>query len=260
MNLIFEAAVLSEFAYKDPEDISAAANAWGFENVRFIENTETDTQAFACSLGEFAFITFRGTTFYNWADWMTNLECGFIECPFGMIHAGFWRDVESVYQQILSELVRHIIKRRRVVVTGHSQGSGDAVAFAIKYLAEGQDLERVIHFGGPRTVNGQAAKHLDNIFKGVFHRVVNNNDLVTRIPPRVAGYRHFGNLHYFTEDGRYTTDISAWGMFLDRIHGTVADIGQCWPDCIKDHMISEYVGLCRLNMDYPAEKEQRYGS
>ena len=244
MNLFLATARLSQLAYADPADIETTSKAMGYRNVRFIENKETDTQAFTCSREDFAFITFRGTSF-NRADWTTNLAAGFTECPFGMIHAGFWQDVESVYQDILSELLKkQYIRKRRIIVTGHSQGAGDAIAFAVKFLAEGRDIERVIHFGGPRTVNGQAAKHLDNFFKGVFHRVVNNNDLVTRVPPRVAGYRHFGNLHYFNEDGHYTTDISYWGMFLDRIHGTVADIGQRWPDCIKDHMIGEYVRLC----------------
>lgn len=247
--LFLTTAILSELAYADPADIETAAKDMGYDNFRFIENKETDTQAFLCSRDDFAYITFRGTSFDNWADWMTNLDCGFTDCPFGMVHAGFWRDVVSVYQEILSELLQHIVHHRRIIVTGHSQGAGDAVAFAIKYLAEGRDIERVIYFGGPRTVNGQAAKHLDNFFKGVFHRVVNNNDLVTRVPPRVAGYRHFGNFHYFNENREYTTYLSAWGMFLDRIKGTVADIGQCWPDCIKDHMIGEYVGLCGLSMN-----------
>ncbi|MFH1157092.1 MAG: lipase family protein [Pseudomonadota bacterium] len=255
-NLFYESAVLCELAYADPADAETGTKAMGYENFRFIENKETDTQAFVCSKEDFAMVAFRGTVFDNWDDWMTNLEFGFAECPFGMVHAGFWQAMESVYQDILFALVQHIVHHRRIIVTGHSQGAGDAVAFAIKYLAEGRDIERVIHFGGPQTVNGQAAKHLDNIFKGVFHRVVNNNDLVTRIPPRSAGYRHFGSLHYFTEDRRYTTKISGWGAFLDRIKGTVADIGEAWPDCVKDHFLDDYIDLCGFSMD---EEEQNHG-
>lgn len=242
--LFLDSAVLSSIVYQNQNTIPHLLGQEGFENFVFIENKDTDTQAMVCSQDDLVFVTFRGTTFDNWADWETNLNCGFARCPHGRVHAGFWWDVESVYQYILAELPRHIVAGRKLVVTGHSQGAGDANAFALKFLSEHRDIYRVIHFGGPRTVDGSAAKFLYEGWPDVFQRVVNNNDLVTRIPPRVSGYRHFGNLHYFLETGEYTTDISAWGRFLDRINGKLADIGEKNFDCIKDHMIdTEYIPL-----------------
>lgn len=248
-------AKLSALAYQDPADIENEIHKDGFENFYFIENSDTDTQAFLCSLPEVVFLSFRGTTFTSWDDWVTNLDCGFEPCPFGRVHTGFWQDVGSVYLDIMSELVKHIVQQRHLIITGHSQGAGDANAMGLKMLGEYRDVYRVIHYGGPRTVDSVAANHIDTFYPDVFHRIVNNNDLVTRVPPRISGYKHFGNLHYFLQTGEYTTNISAWEMFLDRIQGKIADIGELHLDCLQDHMIdSEYIRLVERAVDSRFEK------
>lgn len=244
MDYLLDTVRLSALAYKEPADIEAEIKNLGFNNFRFVKNDLTNTQCFLCSKENIVYLSFRGTTFDDWEDWATNLDCEFVDCKFGQFFKGFWLDVESVYDEILGVLVAHIVQNRKLIITGHSQGAGDAAAMGVRMLGEHRDVFRVIHYGGPRVVDSDAAYYLDRHFPDVFYRIVNNNDLVTRVPPRVFGFSHFGNLGYFTEDGVFSTDITWWDRFLDRIHGKIADIGEMHLDCLKDHMIdAEYSRL-----------------
>lgn len=236
---------LSSLAYQEPADIESELKKDDFENFKWIENTDTDTQAFMCSRNKNSFLSFRGTEFDSIDDWKTNLDCGLVPFSFGRLHKGFFNDSISVYPSIQKELVKHIIKGRDLIITGHSQGGGDAAAVAGKMISENRKIQHVITFGQPRTMDGMAAGYLDAYFPDIFHRVVNNNDIVTRIPPRIMAYKHFGNLHYFKEDGEYTTDISWWARFIDRVHGRIDDIGEWGTDGIKDHPMINYVNLIK---------------
>jgi len=235
MNKFVLSSILSDLAYQDKARIEAELNNMGLEHFVFIENLCNDTQCFICSDDEFVFVVFRGTS--NFEDAKTDLKIFFETCPFGRIHAGFWDSAKSVSIKVFCELIKHIVARRKLVLTGHSLGGGVANSMAIKMLSEHRDIDSVPTFGCPRTVDLVAANHIDTYFPDIFHRFVNNNDIVTRIPPRMFGYKHFGNLHYFEEDGSYTNDISAWERFLDRIKGKVGDFGDAGFDCMKDHCL-----------------------
>ena len=237
--LFLESAKLSTWAYLEPEEIKKKLRPAGFRNFAWIENEKTDTQCFVCSKGEHMFVTFRGSSTDE--DWQTNFDIALVSCKFGLVHKGFKDDVRSVYFSILGELPKHIIKGRKLIITGHSQGAGDAVCMAVEMLEDFREIEAVVTFGGPRVVDSEAADYLDGL--GIFHRFVNNNDLVTRIAPRLFGYKHFGKLHYFREDGTYTDDISAWGRFLDRLSGKFDFGGPYRLDILNDHMPERYLAL-----------------
>lgn len=243
MSLFLTAAILSDLAYLDPEDIESEVRKFGFGNFRFIERG--DIQAFMCSDEKNVHLSIRGTEFKNPEDWKTNFKFNLVPCPFGLVHEGFWEAAQSIRISVFCELIRHIVKRRKLHIDGHSQGAGIANALAIDMLADHRDIESVNTFGCPRTVDEDAANHLDTYFPNLFNRFVNNNDLVPRVPPRAFGYKHFGKLRYFEHDGDYTEDISAWERFLDRRKGEYGDFGKAGLDMIKDHERPDYIRLVR---------------
>lgn len=230
---------LSDLAYKNEGDAAMGVNALGIDYFEWIENVVTDTQGFICANDDEIFIVIRGTE--SWDDWKTNLDCTFGITKYGAVHNGFKSDAESIYMQVTAALTKHIVAGRRIYVTGHSQGAGVGKQLAIRLLENGFSVYLAIGYGEPRNVAAGTAERLDAEFPGVFHRVVNNNDLVTRIPLRIMGYKHYGTLHYFFENGNYSTDTSAWERFLDRISGRFEDFGEYGPDALKDHAQAAYI-------------------
>ena len=71
--------------------------------------------------------------------------------------------------------------------------------------------------------------------------LVNNNDLVTRVPPRSFGYSHVGTFRYFDAKGAYHEDISWWRRFVDRVEGSIDDFLKLGPDAIRDHFMKGYL-------------------
>lgn len=239
-NLFKTSIKLSALAYYDPEYIKKEIEILGFQNFEFIENVETDTQLFICSNPEFVFVSVRGTS--TFADWITNLKTEFVSFPYGLIHKGFWEDSESVYVQVSCSLIKHILAERKLVLTGHSQGAAVACALSLK-LHPTYKIHSVIHFGCPRVVDRKAAKKITQLLPGVYHRFINNNDLVTRVPPRVTGYSHFGKIHYFLYNGKYSDSVKPWYEFLDRFIGKFSIGGKYIIDDLNDHMQEGYYEL-----------------
>ncbi len=235
---------LSALVYEDPADIEAELKNMGLENFDWIENEDTDTQSFMCNDPVHAFYTIRGTEFDNLDDHKTNCNFKKVECDFGHIHQGFYLDALSVYHDAMQAFTKHNFHNRKLIINGHSQGGGVANAFTTELLSKWVFLNVLcITFGCPRTLDRGAANYINAHFPGVFHRFVNNNDIVTRIVPRLFNFKHIGQLHYFDHDGNYTTDISAWAMFLDRVKGKAGDFGDLGLDAFKDHPSAEYAAL-----------------
>lgn len=222
----------------------------GFENFRWIEKKKTDTQCFVCSKGGYVYLTFRGSS--TDADWDTNFDIEQIPCMWGYLHKGFEADIRSVYWTAKNTINRPCHKNKKLIITGHSQGAGVASIMGIALLEVGDPVGAVIHFGGPRVADSFCATHIDKNFPDIFHRVVNNNDVVTRIPPRIMGYRHFGKLHYFKGNGAYTDDISEWKRFLDRLRYKIDFGGEYGLDILNDHMPENYMALAEKAFKLPA--------
>jgi len=234
-------ARLCELSYKEPAWIIAGLDELDLNYFQWVENKETDCQAYICADETRVFIVIRGTEFDNWEDWKTNLDCELLGGYYGNSHRGFMTDAVSIVHDITEDLLKHTIKNKKIYVLGHSQGAGVGKQLTLLLLRFGYDISASVGYGEPRSVDKETAGKLDELFPEVFHRVVNNCDLVTRIPTRFMGYGHFGKLHYYKENGEYTTDISAWRRFLDRMAGRVADIGKPGLDTLKDHDVREYM-------------------
>lgn len=220
----------------------------GFTVINYIENKETDTQVAICLRDKVVYTVFRGsstdfTTNPEEDDWDTNFDFQLKEFSVGAAHSGFWNDVCSVEEEIYETTLPLLKKDYRSIITGHSQGAGDAVCLGVKIIDNRYTLKHVITYGGPRTVDSELAELLMNNWPDVFHRVVNNNDLVTRVPPRLFGCKHLGKFHYFKGDGTYTSNISDWHYFLDRMRYKVDFGGEFGLDCLNDHKPSDYLYL-----------------
>lgn len=242
-----QSTYLSVLSYEDPADIEQAIKGQ-YENFSFIENKDTDTQAFVCEDDKNIFVNVRGTEFDNLNDWFTNLDCEMIY-PFGGkigVHKGFYNDAESIAGQVLEEL-KNASPLKRVVFDGHSQGASVAtnLALIVEFGKDRWHFEELNSIESPRCMNDECAYLFGASCGSKINRVVNNNDIVCRLPPRAWGYKHVydSNFHYFKEDGTYVQEITAWELFIDRVHGRVSDLLKLGTDGVKDHFGNTVLNL-----------------
>ncbi len=238
-----ESVMLADLVYKNETIIQVALNNARFENIHWIDNRDTDTQVLLCTKGDEIFVTFRGTEFDNIDDWKTNLDFDFVTLdPWGKVFKGFYDDVRSVEEEIKAYLLKMFMaKPYKVIPGGHSQGAGDGGIFSMMY----PDFTNSYLPGMPRICDEAAAHNFGAAHAHKIFRIVNNNDIVTRVPPRIWGYWHFvgDNLYYFMEDGTLEIGASWWTRFLDRLNGRWEDIGEWGTDGLKDHDSGHYVIL-----------------
>lgn len=162
-----------------------------------IEDKATDTECFIRKNGNTVLIIFRGT------DSVKNWKNNFLFCkktiPYGnkntkiRVHSGFLNSYQSVREQIRNKIPQGICK---ILITGHSLGAalGLLCAVDMQYNFKNADIE-VFAFGCPAVGNKAFVRSYNKrVFKTL--RVTNGNDIVTKLPPKIFGYRHAGiNIH-----------------------------------------------------------------
>jgi triacylglycerol lipase len=71
-------------------------------------------------------------------------------------------------------------------------------------------------------------------------RWVNNNDIVTRMPPTWLGYRHSGNEIYLDRSGQIQK-IFGWRRVSDRLQGFLGGLLKFRLDQLSDHSVVSYI-------------------
>lgn len=250
----YTCAHAAQLAYADRETIGRhIEREWGSQEQtqhhdwEFIEDVQTDTQAFVLSTDTFILVAFRGSE--TPVDLMTDVSLDLIPGTFGgELHEGFARAVDSIWAPLTAAVDRFCgDKSKSLWFTGHSLGASLATITVARFLEErmGQRLAGLYTFGQPRTGNSRFARTFDGIFRSRTFRFVNNNDVVARIPPRLLGYRHIGLLHYFNRHGELRNEQTRWWRFFDQLMGRCAGLFRWGTDGVLDHGMAHYVRLVR---------------
>ncbi|MBI2313733.1 MAG: lipase family protein [Betaproteobacteria bacterium] len=237
---------LARLAYDTPQEIQRQCRAWGLPRCRFIEHQET--QAFVAGNDNLVAVAFRGTEPGRLKDWMTDAGTDFVEGSFGQVHGGFHRALQGV-----RAAVREAIDEfqggagRSLWFTGHSLGAALATLAVAQLRQEDKPVYGLYTFGQPRTGDREFERTFNQDFKPRCFRFVNNNDLVTRVPPRASGFSHVGTFLYFDRDGKLQDDPGFWYRFLDGMKARIEDLGELGPDALRDHRMDGYVTLLEKN-------------
>ncbi len=241
----------SALAYENEDTVKAQVKNWGFKKFKFFDYE--GTQAFIAARKEFILVAFRGTEPTKLRDLMSDADLRKTPGPGGEVHTGFLKALNQVMEGVrwtIKEYKNEYAKKIKgapnklppsLWFTGHSLGAGLATLAVAKLRIENEDLEESIHglytFGSPRVGDKTFADKFNANFKNQAFRMVNNNDVVTRVPLRVHGYRHVGQFWYIKSDGTLTDDIGWWSLELDRVKGRIDDLGKIGTDGLKDHLL-----------------------
>ncbi|MEO1062278.1 MAG: lipase family protein [Actinomycetota bacterium] len=153
----------------------------------------------------------------------------------GRVHRGFKREVDDLWPCIDERLPDD---GKDLWFTGHSLGGAMATICASRCTLSSSQISPVeVHtFGSPRVGTKRYVKSAD-----VRHlRWVNNNDIVTKAPPALFGYRHTGTMRYLDADGRLRS-LDDDARRRDQWEGFVRGLKKRSIDHFADHAIVAYV-------------------
>lgn len=228
-NLDFKMAIMAQIAYLDGKEAKAKTKQYGITGHKFFERDGAQCHAF-WNKEEYV-LAFRGTEPDEISDLLADLNAiprG--AATHGLVHSGFRGELDKLWDDI----VKHHGKghnKKKLYVTGHSLG-GAMATIATSRLEEFTKVEQLTTFGSPRSgtrkfVKNIASKH---------NRYVNNNDIVTKVPLWIMGYKHHGELKYINFYGNIRK-LTTWQAIKDKWRGYKSGI----LDGAKDHGMDNYV-------------------
>lgn len=227
-------AELAQIAYMPAPQAKVCALRIGFRDAELFDRD--GAQAYRFENEHDCVIACRGTQPTEWNDVKADADAVMAAAEtVGRVHRGFKTEVDDLWPMIEARLVR---TTKPVWFTGHSLGGAMAVICAARCALSHIDAmpQGLFTYGSPRVGDRQYVRHvaLDH------SRWVNNNDIVTRLPPAIMGFRHCGTEHYIDSRGRVSR-MSGWRRVLDRVRGFVLGLGRLSIDHFSDHSIDGYV-------------------
>jgi len=245
----------ASLTYCDDDTVESTCAAWGFEPPRIIK-APRDVQAFVIARADCIVVAFRGTISeengqIDLDNWM--LDANAIQIPVenifgisGNVHDGFADAFSSLWSPIQDAVNRFQTGRQSLWITGHSLGGALALMAAAAFTFEKRlPFNGLYTFGQPRVGDPTFCGNCDTHFGDQYFRFVNNEDIVTRIPPRIFPhfplpdiYGHCGSLLYFDAAGKMHNDEHWWNSFLTGVevgYQNILELFNAGP--ISDHNI-----------------------
>ncbi len=235
-------AELSNLSYLSRCEAGILANRIGFPEIRYYDND--GAQAYIFGNEHDAVVTCRGTQPDDWNDLKADLDLkrAMAETA-GWVHRGFKREVDDLWPRLEQALVNNT---RTLWFSGHSLGAAMAAICAgrckLSYIKS--NPRALFTYGSPRIGN----RRYVNYVQIETYRWVNNNDIVTRVPPIWFGYRHKGREIYLNAYGQIR-QLTHWQRTKDRWRGFLRGLRERRFDPFSDHSIVEYVRHIRAAVE-----------
>ena len=230
-------ARLAADAYGKKTAVTKIAKEHGFTKTKFYDNG--GAQAYRFESKTDVVVACRGTQPTEFNDLKADLKAFPVKSEtVSRVHRGFKAEVDELWPMVKPD-IETIDKK--LWFCGHSLGAAMATIMASRcHLRwEFTNVEALFTYGSPRVGWPGYVKSL----KLTHYRWQNNNDIVTRVPLRVMGYRHDGHLMYIRHDGSIDDDGKfKWHRrFKDRMQGMWGGLKHGKVDNFADHAMAEYI-------------------
>ena len=222
-----EMAKMAGHAYLDGKKAKAEYKKLGYTKHRFFD--VDGAQCHAAWNKERYVLCFRGTEPDELSDIGADLNAfpdkGIMG---GYVHNGFQNEVEKLWEQLV-EHYQENGKDKLFFITGHSLGGAMSTVAASRFQ---DNIDCLYTYGSPRAGTSGFIKTI----KCPHYRHVNNNDIVTTVPPALLFYRHHGTRRYINHYGNIRK-MTLWQRIKDKIRGYRSGL----LDGVKDHDMSAYI-------------------
>jgi len=227
-------AELSQIAYMPPRPASTCVRKIGFSESLYFDRD--GAQAYRFRNEHDCVIVCRGTEPNEWNDVKADANAvAVLAETIGRVHSGFKQEVDDLWPILEPVLADN---EQPLWFAGHSLGGAMATicAFRCKVSRICSSPEGLFTYGSPRV--GDRA--YVNYHRLVHYRWVNNNDIVTRVPPTWLGYHHAGHEMYLDYRGR-VREIEGWRRVFDRFRGFLRGLWRFNIDHFSDHSMERYI-------------------
>ena len=244
-------AEISMMSYMNVKQCNIAAGLIGFSQGKYFDRG--GSQAYWFQSDHDSVVVFRGTEANDWNDIKADANAiAALAETVGKVHSGFKGEVDEIWPLIEKELEGNT---KPLWFCGHSLGGAMATICGGRCVLSYLKMEPagVYTFGSPRIGCRRYVNHVPL----THYRWVNNNDIVTRVPPVVLGYRHSGTEQYLDRHGKLR-DLKGWRKTGDKLKGFLKELMKFRIDHLGDHGIDDYIdaifGLVRTERKKSVEK------
>ena len=227
-------AELSMVSYNDEDEARRAAEKIGFPDTTFYDRD--GSQAYRFRNDDDCVIACRGTEPNEWNDIRADANAASVLAETaGKVHRGFKTEVDDLWPMLETALMGN---DQPLWFCGHSLGGAMATICAGRcFLSHIESMpDQLYTFGSPRVGD----KRYINYVKLDHYRFVHNNDIVTRVPPVLLGYRHCGSEVYINRNGEIG-ELSLISRRRDRWQGFLRGIRKWKIDHFTDHSVMGYI-------------------
>ena len=224
----YKMAQLAQIAYLDGKEAKTAGKKIGFTGHKFIEKDGAQCHAF-WNKEDFV-LAFRGTEPDELSDVLADLNAiprGAM--THGLVHSGFRGELDKVWHDVALQQHKH--QEKKLYITGHSLGAAMATVCTSR-MEEYTEVVQLTTFGSPRVGTRKFVKNIATPHM----RFVNNNDIVTKVPLFIMGYKHHGVLQYINFYGNIRK-LTMWQAIKDKFRGYRSGL----LDGAMDHGMDNYV-------------------
>jgi triacylglycerol lipase len=227
-NVCYTMAQLAQIAYFDGAEAKKQGKKIGFTGHKFFDVEGAQCHAF-WNKEDFV-LAFRGTEPDELSDVLADLNAiprGAM--THGLVHSGFRGECDKLWDAVFKQRQNH--NKKKFYITGHSLGAAMAT-IATSRFEEIQKVEQLTTFGSPRVGTRKFVKNIETKHL----RFVNNNDIVTKVPLWIMGYKHHGILQYINFYGN-VRKLTFWQAIKDKFRGYRSGL----LDGAMDHGMDNYV-------------------
>lgn len=200
-------------------------------------------QAFILAIGQpfkIAVVVFRDAP--NLRDWFLSLDTTSLHRPYGTVCRQFWFTFESISiwaKECLSKWGGYLL-----CLTGHGVGGAIATLAAAEWYSE-VSIQSIYTFGQPAVGRGSFIDLMALRYPRNYFRIVNDRDIVTRVPP---GYRHAGQLFHLGHKGELLNRPTSVGSAFPILEPLQREEQRQFTTrgtelipSVRDHAIDQYI-------------------